>query len=277
MASFRMLLKVLPVACGIAAIVGLTLLPTDARAATVVVTPSNMGNWAFNNRDATGTIIGGNPTGSGSMVNGPASPPLGTGSANLQTGNGVVGGDAAWELRNSGYVGTALSSITALSYSTYATENNGQQLPFLVLYLSNGNRLWFEPTYSSATQPAVALDTWQSWDAFAGGWYDDAGSGGSGPSIDAVISWNDIVAANAGATIVNSGDGLGGVRISIGFASPADKFNTYVDAFRINDTTYDFEAAAATPIPATLPLFSSGLGLIGFLSWRKKRRRAAAA
>ncbi len=33
----------------------------------------------------------------------------------------------------------------------------------------------------------------------------------------------------------------------------------------------------ATPIPAALPLFGSGLGLMGFLGWRKKRKRAAAS
>ncbi len=33
----------------------------------------------------------------------------------------------------------------------------------------------------------------------------------------------------------------------------------------------------ATPIPAALPLFASGGGLLGFLSWRKKRKQAAIA
>jgi hypothetical protein len=33
----------------------------------------------------------------------------------------------------------------------------------------------------------------------------------------------------------------------------------------------------ATPIPATLPLFSSGLGALGLLGWRKKRKLAAGA
>ena len=31
----------------------------------------------------------------------------------------------------------------------------------------------------------------------------------------------------------------------------------------------------ATPIPAALPLFASGGGLLGFLSWRRKRKQAA--
>jgi hypothetical protein len=32
----------------------------------------------------------------------------------------------------------------------------------------------------------------------------------------------------------------------------------------------------ATPLPATLPLFSAGLGVMGLLGWRKKRKHAAA-
>jgi hypothetical protein len=30
-----------------------------------------------------------------------------------------------------------------------------------------------------------------------------------------------------------------------------------------------------TPLPAALPLFASGLGGLGYLSWRRRKRRAA--
>jgi hypothetical protein len=33
--------------------------------------------------------------------------------------------------------------------------------------------------------------------------------------------------------------------------------------------------AAATPLPATLPLFATGLGVMGLFGWRKKRKKAA--
>ena len=49
-----------------------------------------------------------------------------------------------------------------------------------------------------------------------------------------------------------------------------------------NDTSTDptyavgFSPAAATPLPATLPLFAGGLGVIGLLGRRRKRKNAAA-
>ena len=35
-------------------------------------------------------------------------------------------------------------------------------------------------------------------------------------------------------------------------------------------------AAMATPLPAALPLFATGLGVLGLLGWRRKRKAAAA-
>ncbi len=84
-------------------------------------------------------------------------------------------------MRTTEYEGLALSLINALSYSTYATVNNGSQLPYLALDVnwSGGttydDRLFFEPPYQQPTtgkpgtpnQGAGALNTWQTWDALA--------------------------------------------------------------------------------------------------------------
>jgi hypothetical protein len=50
-----------------------------------------------------------------------------------------------------------------------------------------------------------------------------------------------------------------------------------VSGITINNTTYSssLAAAAETPLPAALPLFASGLGALGFVGWRKRRKRAA--
>jgi hypothetical protein len=40
-------------------------------------------------------------------------------------------------------------------------------------------------------------------------------------------------------------------------------------------TTYDFISDSPVPLPATLPLFATGLGAIGLLGWRRKRKAQA--
>jgi hypothetical protein len=47
--------------------------------------------------------------------------------------------------------------------------------------------------------------------------------------------------------------------------------------FGVSDLTVQFQSdVEATPLPAALPLFASGGGLLGLLSWRRKRKQAAA-
>jgi hypothetical protein len=42
------------------------------------------------------------------------------------------------------------------------------------------------------------------------------------------------------------------------------------------NATVTISAVAATPIPAALPLFATGLGVLGLLGWRRKRNNTAA-
>lgn len=263
----------------------------SANATPVPVTPSNMGSWAFANSDVNGTV-GANPTGSGGMVTGPATPPLGVGSAQLSTGDGTTGGDGAEILSTTGYSGVALSSLTSLSYSTYDTLNNGQQFPYLQLEVETSggtyDQLFFEPPYQTPTtgnsslpnQGATAMNTWQSWNVLEGGWWDNNGSCGS-PGTG-VASLSACEAALPGATIVNSYGttgvltGVGGVQFTVGFGNPSDQFNGYVDAFTIGDangtTTFDFEPSAAVPEAGTWALMLLGFfGIGGALRARRLR------
>ena len=44
-----------------------------------------------------------------------------------------------------------------------------------------------------------------------------------------------------------------------------------------NSTNLTFTAIAETPLPAALPLFATGLGALGLLGWRRKKKAAARA
>jgi Tol biopolymer transport system component len=56
---------------------------------------------------------------------------------------------------------------------------------------------------------------------------------------------------------------------------------TYIDNRNGNDGVFDasltfIPTETATPLPAALPLFATGLGGLGLLSWRRKRKAQAA-
>ena len=127
--------------------------------------------------------------GSVSLVKGPATPPLGRGSAELRTGNGTTGGECAARSATTA-TREKLSELTTLEYATYLQEHavNEQQDTFLTLFVNNEGRahgavddeLFFEPPYqthasgnpSLPEQGGVELGKWQTWNAAAGGWWD---------------------------------------------------------------------------------------------------------
>ena len=44
----------------------------------------------------------------------------------------------------------------------------------------------------------------------------------------------------------------------------------------LNNILYEADAISATPLPAALPLFGTGLGVMGLIGWRRKQKKAAA-
>ncbi len=136
---------------------------------TVVVSPGNQNGWVFAD-DMPGT-----GTGSGGFEAGPATPPVGTGSAFL-----TVDANGRHILATGGYGGTRMDDLLGLLYGSYQDNNSNTvvagSLQFDIDYDLNdaatafAGRLVFEP-YLSPAQGAVQQNVWQTWDARAGNWY----------------------------------------------------------------------------------------------------------
>jgi hypothetical protein len=225
--------------------VAVLVLAAAAAAATVVVSPGHLDGWSVNN-DTCGAAT----TGSVSFVNGPGTPPAGSGSLQLTVG---ANGDSYPTLRQSGYNGVKLSTLTAFDYWTYVSHTgSGGQAAYVDLYVDNNNDgvrddiLTFEPVYQTS-QGTVATNTWQHWDAQSGLWWSDK-MGGPPP----LFTLSSYVAMHPDARIVNS-DGPGVILAAgcggaawTGFAGNADKLTIGVSG---TNTTYDFEATAPKPPP----------------------------
>ncbi len=136
---------------------------------TVLVSPANQNGWVFAD-DLPGT-----GTGSGGFEAGPATPPLGAGSAFL-----TVDANGRHILATGGYGGTRMDDLPGLLYGSYQDNNANTvvaaSLQFDIDYDLNdaatafAGRLVFEP-YLSPAQGAVQQNVWQTWDARAGNWY----------------------------------------------------------------------------------------------------------
>jgi hypothetical protein len=200
---------------------------------TQTVKYSQPGTWVFFQEG---------PTGSGAYVAGPATPPLGTGSAQL-----TVNATGRVILLTPTYTGTRFADITTLSYSTYVSAGNpASTAPVLQLNVDYNltdvitswqGRLTFEP-YMSGT---VTQDVWQTWNPLQGKWYASAAPGNTVCPQNSPCTWSQVLAAfpNAG---INAN--VPGVQFRAG-GPWAPGFTGHVDAFTIGVgnafTTFDFE------------------------------------
>ncbi len=210
--------------------------------AAVVVSPADMNGWAFFEEV---------PNATGSLVAGPATPPLGEGSARMTldaTGRELLGTVA--------YAGTRLDQITNLAYSSYrASGDLGNNLAISLQLDVDYNltdsitgwqgRLVFEPYQTPGVGGTVAEDTWQNWSPLAGRWW-ASGSPGNGTCPQASpCTWPAVLGAfpDAGLRV-----GVGVLQFKAG--GPWPGFDGNVDDFTIgvNDTstTYDFEPTDTT-------------------------------
>lgn len=217
-------------------------------AAPIVVSPANMNGWYFydDKHDSLATATG-------KLVDGPGTPPLGTGSANLS----VIDANDGQLLATRAYGGQRLSAITTLQYYTYVSASSSApqdiSLQFDLDYNLNGTtptyqgRLVYEPANSGGT---VLPNTWQNWDVLAANsrvWATRAPDGTKNnipcpQSAPCLLSAFKTLYPNAGIANFAAAPGLIGFEAGSGYAV----FNANVDAFTIGvsatDTTYDFEA-----------------------------------
>ncbi|HEY0099934.1 MAG TPA: thrombospondin type 3 repeat-containing protein [Pyrinomonadaceae bacterium] len=214
----------------------------DPDSTAVLVLPANLNGWFFFNEGANG---------SGGFEQGPATPPLGGGSANL-----TVDATGRHNLGTQAYAGTRLDQISQLRYSTYKNTNPDQAvdiaLQFDIDYDGAGGnaayqgRLVFEP-YQSGTNPQQ--NVWQTWHALAGRWYASRpganGSNGVCPQ-NAPCTWPQVLASFPNATIFHGGTPqTAGVLLFRAGGPWANGYDGNVDAFTIGIadayTTFNFE------------------------------------
>ncbi len=208
---------------------------------TTVVRPTAMNGWGFFSEGPVGSSQ------SGELVTGPATPPLGSGSAELS-----VDGTGRMSLGTLAFAGTRLDQLTELSYSAYRSSvDAGNNLAVTLQFdadfdLTDADttfqgRLVFEP-YLTSGGGTVAEDTWQQRDALAGNWFAsrapfNASCSQAAPCSTAqVLSlWPDVgLRASIGTLLFRAGGPWAG-----GFVGNMDSLTVGVGT---NSTTFDFEA-----------------------------------
>jgi hypothetical protein len=187
------------------------------------------------------------------MVVGPATPPLGVGSLQLT----VTGSADHWSVYNYDHIGTKLSDITALGYSTYA--DNGTTDPNLQIEINPGNTsgtdagvtystLNFEPSVQSAVTP----NTWQTWDVLPSGKV--YGTHLTGAPIGSPLTWSNFLATYPNAT-VKAGFG---VDVGSGWSAMTGEVDALTIGTAATTTTYNFEPGTNTSLHVTTTSLPSG-------------------
>lgn len=227
---------------------------------TITVTDCNLAGWVKQ------------PIGNSSLgfVNGPDSPPLGTGSLKFY----VPAGGIFWpgdfvRFRNGQYNGTKFSSLTELSYDTYIEARDTiADINFMVVLSDiNGDgtaehNLVFDPRYQNpnfirSTMPNQGfsqIHQWQQWDALHGGWFFGGETSTDPDHNGPFFTLAEYLAQYPDATIRNDpAKGGPAIRLTAGGVVFKPNFYGSIDNFKIGingiATIYDFEFSTVNAGP----------------------------
>jgi hypothetical protein len=213
-------------------------------AGPTVIRPDHLGGWTLaTNKTVTPPYDSGNlnpgSTASHSFIRGPATPPAGTGSLMLVSGQEANSRVAA---NPPGLIGRTLGSVSELRFHTYLENKSvsGYTMPINLKLAGTSAKLGFQTAVFEPVKQSTApeLGKWQSWNAGAGRWWASRVTSGA-CSQSSPCSWKRIVAMLGKGTTISqayfelgaSGDQFSGERCAL-------------DDVAINGVTYDFEQSA---------------------------------
>ncbi|HXH95520.1 MAG TPA: hypothetical protein VNN25_28345 [Thermoanaerobaculia bacterium] len=231
-----------------------------ANAAYVFVTPNNLGSWHNGP-----LLVCGAPPGTVDFVLGPGTPPLGSGSLQID----IPSNSPLVVFFGSALDGVPLTDLTELRYITYVVISSSPGIaPRLLLSIDTNNpsapsdQIEFQPRLQDGSTPgipnqgAVVTGAWQSWNALAGGWRSLFG-----PINAPLVTLATYAAAHPGARLQSGNLGPG---MAILAGCDGARMLANVDDFRIAvngaQTIFDFEVFP--PVPAFEPWVAALLAIV---------------
>jgi hypothetical protein len=167
-------------------------------------------------------------------------------------------------------LGIQSDTLSSLAGDYLVTTTGTNQSPAFRVYITDANgrtdELIWEAAYNGG-YTAGTQDSLQSTDLFwryiTGQGFDGTSGVGSGSYVEHTLAdWGDIL----GGTVIGIGIGQGG--------GAGTGFHAYADNLALNTTqgsfSYDFQAPAAVPEPATWAMMLFGFGGVGFQLRRKR-------
>ena len=169
----------------------------------------------------------------------------------------------------------ALTTVTFINLTLDPSTVRSLAVPFVVSYTSPKlvaqSEFIFTQNPFGETGTALLLTIWLS---YPGGPTQAANT----QAIDSIFQ-GEIAQANASNNPDSCGPANGGALIDACRASVdielQKEINQINSDYALNFSAVAVPQVAETPLPAAFPLFASGLGALGLLGWRRKRKTAA--